>query len=222
VPLVASFPDQPPEAVQLVALLEDQVRVVDEPWVTLGGLARRLRLGLGVVSVTWTVSATAVVPLAPLQVSVKAAELVMAPVLALPLVALLPDQPPEAVQLVALLEDQTRVADEPRVTSGGVAIRLRVGLGGVPPLPLPLLLLPPPPQPTANSRGMKTTAKSLGTETSVRMWRLLIRGSMMLTARATLERQLPPDVSARQSSTGQLFSKRSESVTKPDHRRTSL
>jgi hypothetical protein len=119
VPLVFSLPDQPPEAVQLVALLEDQVRVADEPLVTLVGLALRLTVGLGIVSVTWTVSAAAVVPLAPLQVSVKVVELVMAPVLALPLVALLPDQPPEAVQLVALLEAQTRVADEPLVTLVG-------------------------------------------------------------------------------------------------------
>ena len=108
------------------------------------------------------------VPLAPPQVSVKVVELVMAPVLALPLVALLPDHPPEAAQLVALLEAQMRVADEPLVTRGGAAVRLRVGLGGVPPL-----LLPSPPQPAANSRGMNTTAKSFGTETSVRMRRLI-------------------------------------------------
>jgi hypothetical protein len=97
----------------------------------------------------------------------------MAPVLALPLVALFPDQPPEAVQLVALLEAQMRVADEPLVTVGGAAIRLSVGLGGVAPLLLPPLLLPPPPQPTANSRGMSTTANGLVTETSVRMRRLI-------------------------------------------------
>jgi hypothetical protein len=171
-PLVGSLVDEelppgeklPPESVQLMALLEDQVRVADDPLVTLVGLALRLTVGLGIVSVTWTVSAAAVVPLAPLQVSVKLAGLVRAPVLALPLVALLPDQPPEAVQLVALLEDQTRVADEPLVTLVGAAIRLRVGLGGVPPLPRP-----PPPQPTANSRGMSMRAKSLCTETSIRM-----------------------------------------------------
>lgn len=52
VPLVFSLPDQPPEAVQLVALVEDQVRVADEPLVTVLGLARRLTLGLAVVSVT--------------------------------------------------------------------------------------------------------------------------------------------------------------------------
>lgn len=88
----------------------------------------------------------------------------MVPVLALPLVALLPDQLPEASQLVAFLEVQTRVAEEPLVTREGAATRLRVGLGGV-----PLLLLPSPPQAAANSRGVSTTAKSLGTETSVRM-----------------------------------------------------
>jgi len=148
--------------VQLVALVEDQVRVADEPLVTLVGLAVRLTVGLGTTSVTWALSAAAVVPLAPLQVSVKIVELVRAPVLALPLVALLPDQPPEAVQLVALLEVQTRVADEPLLTVVGAAIRLRVGFSGVAPLPLP-------PQPTANSRGIGTRAKSLRTETSICM-----------------------------------------------------
>lgn len=42
-----------------------------------------------------------VVPLAPSQISVYVVVLLSAPVLALPLVGSLPDQPPEAAQLVA-------------------------------------------------------------------------------------------------------------------------
>ena len=53
-----------------------------------------------------------------------------APVLALPLIPLLPDQPPEAVQLVALVEDQLSVEAAPLLTVPGLALMLTVGLGG--------------------------------------------------------------------------------------------
>ena len=45
-PLVDSLPDHPPEAVQLLALLEDQVSVAAEPLLTLPGVALRLTVGL--------------------------------------------------------------------------------------------------------------------------------------------------------------------------------
>ena len=51
-----------------------------------------------------------------------------APVLALPPVGSLPDQPPEAAQLLALVEDQLRVADPPLLTVFGLALRFTVGL----------------------------------------------------------------------------------------------
>ena len=54
-----------------------------------------------------------------------------APVLALPLIALLPDQPPEATQLVAFVELQLSVAKAPLLTPLGLALRLTVGLGAV-------------------------------------------------------------------------------------------
>ena len=50
-----------------------------------------------------------------------------APVLALPLVGSLPDQPPEAVQLLALVEDQLSMDDPPLLTVVGFALRLTVG-----------------------------------------------------------------------------------------------
>jgi len=79
-------------------------------------------------SVTVVLCVAGVVPLAPLQVRVKVVVALNAPVLALPLVGSLPDQPPEAVQLVALLVDQLNVDDEPLFTVAGFTDRLTVGL----------------------------------------------------------------------------------------------
>jgi len=44
-PLVGSLPLHPPEAVQLVALLADQLSVADPPLLTLRGVALRLTVG---------------------------------------------------------------------------------------------------------------------------------------------------------------------------------
>jgi hypothetical protein len=48
VPLIARPPDHPPDAVQLEALVEDQVSVVAVPLITLVGVAARLTVGAGV------------------------------------------------------------------------------------------------------------------------------------------------------------------------------
>ncbi len=69
-------------------------------------------------------------PPGPVQLSVKVVVALSAPVLTLPVVGSLPDQPPEAVQLVAFVEDQARVDAEPLLTVPGVALRLTVGLTG--------------------------------------------------------------------------------------------
>jgi hypothetical protein len=61
-------------------------------------------------------------------VSVKAIVEVKAPVLKLPLVDSLPDQPPEAVHPVALLDDQVSVADPPLLMLAGLALRFTVGV----------------------------------------------------------------------------------------------
>jgi hypothetical protein len=45
-PLIGSLPDHPPEAVQLVALLADQLSIAVEPLLTLPGVALRLTVGL--------------------------------------------------------------------------------------------------------------------------------------------------------------------------------
>ena len=66
-PLVGSLPDHPPEAVQLVAFVEDQLSVAEPPLLTVAGLALRLTVG-GVE--TLTVADWLAVPPGPLQVSV--------------------------------------------------------------------------------------------------------------------------------------------------------
>ena len=45
-PLMPLLPDQPPDAVQLVALVEDQLNVDAEPLLTVPGLALRLTVGV--------------------------------------------------------------------------------------------------------------------------------------------------------------------------------
>ena len=127
-PLVGSLPDQPPEALQLVALVDDQLSVDAPPLLTLEGLAVRLTVGFGGGAETLTVTDWVALPPDPLQVSAKVVVALSAPVLALLLVGSLPDQPPEAVQLFAFVEDQLSIADPPLLTLVGVALRLTVGL----------------------------------------------------------------------------------------------
>jgi hypothetical protein len=66
-PLVARDPCQPPEAVQEVALVEDQVSVVFAPVCTVLGLAARFTVGAALV--TDTVAVCVALPPAPVQVS---------------------------------------------------------------------------------------------------------------------------------------------------------
>lgn len=67
-PLVASLPFQPPDAVQEVALVDDQVSVEVPPLETVLGLAVSVTAGAGVVTVT--VADCVALPPLPLQVSV--------------------------------------------------------------------------------------------------------------------------------------------------------
>ena len=68
-PLVASLPDQPPEALQLVAFVDDQLRVDDAPLLMLAGVAVRLTVGAAGAD-TLTVTDCVALPPVPLQVSV--------------------------------------------------------------------------------------------------------------------------------------------------------
>ncbi len=66
-PLTALGPDQAPEAVQAVALLDDHVKLAVPPLVIVLGLAARETVGAG--GVTETVVACVALPPAPVQVS---------------------------------------------------------------------------------------------------------------------------------------------------------
>lgn len=67
-PAVASVPLQPPEAVQAVALVEDQVSADVAPLLTVTGFAVKVTAGAGLV--TDTVADCAAFPPLPLHVSV--------------------------------------------------------------------------------------------------------------------------------------------------------
>ncbi len=67
-PAVGSEPLQPPEAVQAVALVDDQVNADAAPLFTVVGFAVRVTAGAGVV--TDTVADCAALPPAPVHVSV--------------------------------------------------------------------------------------------------------------------------------------------------------
>ena len=77
-----------------------------------------------------TVADALALPPAPLQLTVKAAVALNAPVEAEPAMARAPLQPPEAVQAVAFVEDQVNVDAAPPATLVGLAVSVTVGAGG--------------------------------------------------------------------------------------------
>ena len=66
-PLVGSLPDHPPDALQLVALLEDQLNVAAPPLLTLPGAAVREKVGAFTAAgdTAWPVTAPEAVWLPP-------------------------------------------------------------------------------------------------------------------------------------------------------------
>jgi hypothetical protein len=68
-PLIALLPDQPPEAVQDVALVDDHVSVDAPPLATVLGVALKLTVAVG-CALTDTVADCAALPPSPVQVSV--------------------------------------------------------------------------------------------------------------------------------------------------------
>jgi len=128
-PLVATAPDQPPDAVQLVAFVEDQDKVEFDPLVTLVGLALSETVGVG--ADTEIVTDWAALPPGPVQVSVNCVALVRFGVLCEPLVASAPLQPPEAAQEAAFVDDQVSVDAAPLLTVLGFPVSVTVGAGVV-------------------------------------------------------------------------------------------
>jgi len=130
VPLVALPPLQPPEAVQLVALVELQVSVDVAPLATVVGLADSVTVGAGGGVPAVTVTDWLVVPPVPVQANVKVVVELIAAVVAEPLSGLLPVQPPLAVHEVALLLDHVSCVVLPTMTEVGLAVSVTVGAGG--------------------------------------------------------------------------------------------
>ena len=66
---MATLPDQPPDAVQELALLDDQVNIALPPFAMVLGPAVSLTVGAGVGVVTETVTDCAAEPPAPVQLN---------------------------------------------------------------------------------------------------------------------------------------------------------
>ena len=142
-PAVATAPDQPPEAVQAVALVDDQLKVEPPPLATLVGLALKETLG-GLADMV-TVADCDAEPPAPLHVIVYLVVAVSAEVLFEPLVVSLPLQPPDAVHPVAWVDDQLNIDVAPLLTVLGLADKVTAGVGCVTEAVADWVALPPLP-----------------------------------------------------------------------------
>lgn len=119
-------PDQPPDAAQLVALVDDHVSLEVAPDDTDVGEA--LSVSVGAVP-TETVLQTIAVPPRPTHSSLYFVVAVNALVVTLPDSAFEPDHPPDAEQLVALVDDHVSFDVPPEGTEFGEADRVTVGAG---------------------------------------------------------------------------------------------
>lgn len=125
VPLVAIVPAHAPDAVQDVALVEDQLNVELAPLAMLVGLA--LSDTLGALAATVTVADCEALPPGPVHVSTNLVVPVSAAVVDEPLVAFAPLQPPEAAHDVVLLDDHVSVAAAPLRRVLGFAVSVTAG-----------------------------------------------------------------------------------------------
>jgi hypothetical protein len=185
-PDAAFDPDQAPEAVHAVALVDDQLSVDEPPLVTVVGLALSVTVGAGVgggVALTVTDTVWVTDPPPPVQVSEKLLVADSAPVDWLPDAAFDPDQAPEAVQDEALVVDQLSTAAWPLATLVGLAVSEIVGAGvplgggGVGPPPSPLLnASPEPPQAAKDSTTTATASQraGVGNTESIRESRIMV------------------------------------------------
>lgn len=142
-PALARLPLQPPDAVQVVALVLLQVSCVAPPLMRLAGLAVSVTVGAGVVTVT--VAEPVVVPPGPEQASENVVLPLRTALWALPLVALEPLQPPVALQVVALALLQVSWVVPPLSRLVGLAVSVTVGAGVVTVTVVEPVVLPPGP-----------------------------------------------------------------------------
>ena len=161
-PLATLPPLQPPDAVQLVALVVVQVSADVPPLLTVVGLAVNVSVGAGA---TVTVTVCDAVPPAPEQLSVKFVVAASGDVVCEPLTALVPLQPPDAVQLLALAEVQLSVEVPPLAMVAGFALSATVGGGGGVPAVTVTVWLDVPPGPVQLS--VKLVVALSGAEASL-------------------------------------------------------
>jgi hypothetical protein len=129
VPRAVLVPNQPPEAVHEVALVDAQVIVVLLPWEIVLGLA--LIWTVGAAEATDTVADCVAVPPTPVQVSVNVELALIGPVDCEPLGLRLPDHAPEAEHVLAFGLLQVSVAEPPEATVLGWACRVTAGAAAV-------------------------------------------------------------------------------------------
>jgi hypothetical protein len=122
-------PLQPPDAVQAVALALDHVSVEEAPAFTVLGVA--VSVTIGALLETVTVADCVADPPGPVQVSSYSVLLVKVPVDIVPLLGMLPCQPPKAVQAVAPGDLHVRVELPPLPTVVGAAVNVSDAATGV-------------------------------------------------------------------------------------------
>lgn len=115
-------------AVHDAAFWTVQFKVELPPAASVVSVAPNWIVGSG--SVTVTAAFAFAVPPGPVQASVNVVLATRTAETSLPLVALVPVQPPLAVQVVALVEFQARFVDKPVVTDTGIAVSVTVGATG--------------------------------------------------------------------------------------------
>jgi len=142
-PDVDWLPLQSPLAVQLVALVDDQLSVELPLKATEVGLAVNISVGAG-GDPTVTLAVCEIDPPAPWHVSVYAALAVKLLLVALPEVDCAPLQLPLAVQLVAFVDDQLSVVLPLKATDAGLAVSVSVGAGGAPTVTVADFAIEPP------------------------------------------------------------------------------
>ena len=128
-PLVATLPDQPPDAAQLVAFVADHVSVLEPPLVTFVGLAVNVVTGAlgGGAAATCALADALVVPPRPTQLSLYVCEVCNGPTDPDPSTSCRPFQSPEALQRNEPLDDHDNVAVAPAETLAGLTAIETIG-----------------------------------------------------------------------------------------------
>ncbi len=135
-------PLHPPDALQLVALVDDQLSVVLPPVATLADEAVSDNVGAGTIITLTDCEAD---PPGPAHVIENVLLALTGAETSAPCVALSPPQAPLAVQAAALVDVQLNVVVAPEPSEVGAALRLTVGAGTFTPTVTDFEVAPPVP-----------------------------------------------------------------------------